>query len=177
MIAGEQRDVRDAVLAQHPDGVARGLARAIRHADDPDRRLGADDRPSSGRRRPRVAASMRGVDVRGARAPLLEQPVVADHDAGAVHERFGAEAGQRLELLDGRQRRGPCSRARATMAAPIGCSERASSDAASCRMRSGTAPFSDVTLDDAEIPLRQRAGLVERDTAHARRAARGARRP
>ena len=63
----------------------------------------------------------------------------------------------------------PSAAARSTIARPIGCSERVSSDAASRKdLAPVRTPFSGNHVDDAQLPVRQRAGLVERHAAHRR---------
>ena len=124
MVPGQQRDVRDAVLAQHPHRLARRFARPIRHADDPDGLLGADDH-----HRLAAGGERRGLDQRVDVAASRRR---APRTAGGCRSRRAC----RPRALRRRGRAAPgtarpassamsCSRARATMAAPIGCSDRA----------------------------------------------------
>ena len=125
-------------------------------------------RPSPPRRRAaRAAASVHS-------RALFEQPMAADDARRAPSDgRLGAASGQRLEVLDRRQRHAASARACDDGRADRMLGAR-SSDAASCSSRPPRtahrrlrrAPSSGTST--TQLSGRQRAGLVERDAAHGR---------
>ena len=146
VIAGQQRDVRHALLAEQLDGVARRLARAIGDTDDPQRtRRRADDH-----RRSAVArqASSRASIVRRTEAALLEQPMAAEHDRAPPTRASAPRPGSASNAWTGE--REAVRAARATIARPMGCSERDSSDAASWRTVRASRRSSGDDADDVE---------------------------
>ena len=87
-----------------------------------------------------------------AEASLLDQPMVANERRLARDNRFGTAAGDRLELRTLCQAT-PYSTARARIARPTGCSDRASSPAAISRISRDAVPFSGITSTTCGAPF------------------------
>ena len=148
------------------DRVAAGFARPIGDGDDADRLAVAAPRaPASDRAR--SSSSSRRCRSPASTGPLLEQPMVAEHDVRTVHRP---------------SRRGPAAHdtscaGRATTPAACGVLEQspARSDArsaarptaASATIAAGGDAVERHHVDDFRRTARQRAGLVERDAADA----------
>ena len=81
--------------------------------------------------------------------------MAAEHDAGVADDRLGAAArAAPANAWTGSSGERRPLRARATIARPIGCSERDSSEAASCEHAFGAStPFDGRHADDVELPV------------------------
>ena len=110
MIAGQERDVPDTLLAQQLHCVTRGLADAVGDTDHPERLEGrADDdhRIAVARQRRHPAVKLGRTDV-----ALGEESRAAEEDAGRAHDRFRAESRERFERVDRLERNALRCRAR-----------------------------------------------------------------
>ncbi len=164
-IAREQHDAMHTLIAKAGDRFPAGFARAIGEPDDAERgsrmthehRRGAAflhffDRAWSDGVQSRRSSNSRWLPIECRRR--------GDHG-------FGAEARQRLNASPGANTR-PASRARSTIARPIGCSDRDSSAAATAStplVETPSTPSTSVTVTWSCV---KRAGLVERQAPHGR---------
>ena len=174
MIAREQRDVRDAVVAQELHRVARRRARRVGDRDHAERLGVADDHG-------RVTVTVRGREPRvegvGAQPALFEEPMAPEDETAAVYGSLGAASGQRLEVLDGGQRHAALARAgddrRANRMLRAQLEGRGELQQPR-RRELPTVALANVRaverrdVHDVQLSGRQRAGLVERDAADLR---------
>ena len=106
------------------------------------------------------------MNIRVAEAAFLDESMVADERRLPANDGLGAPARNRLELCRGPGTAIPDSTARARIARPTGCSDRASRPAAISRISSMAVPFSGITSTTCGTPFVSVPGLVERDAAN-----------
>ena len=109
---------------------------------------------------------MAELHLRRTEAPLLEQTMAPDEHVAtspitASAPRPGSDWNPAAAVIAS-----PSAWARSTIARPIGCSDLFSRDAAAARISRGATPLTADHVGDAQLPCRQRAGLVEGHAPH-----------